>query len=176
MSWSTHVEGFSVSWSTHVEGFSVSWSTHVEGLSVSWSTHVEGLSVSWSTHVEGLSVSWSTHVEGLSVSWSTHTKETFSVLVHSFKRDSQCPGPLTQKDFQCPGPLIQATLSVSRTRGTFNVRVHSFISSFHLGFVHPLLDVALHQCLPLSSICCFPNPGGSLLLCFVHLLSFNLAI
>ena len=28
--------------------------------------------------------------------------------------------------------------------------------TFHLGFVHPLQDVALHQCLPLSSVCCFP--------------------
>ena len=37
----------------------------------------------------------------------------------------------------------------------------------HLGFVHPLQDVALHQCLPSSSVCCFPNPGGSLLLCYV---------
>ena len=33
----------------------------------------------------------------------------------------------------------------------------------------PLLDVALHQCLPLSSVCCFPIPGGSLLLCYVIL-------
>ena len=39
----------------------------------------------------------------------------------------------------------------------------------HLGFVHPLQDVALHQCLPSSSVCCFPNPGGSLLLCYVIL-------
>ena len=38
-----------------------------------------------------------------------------------------------------------------------------------LGFVHPLQDVALHQCLPLSSVCCLPNPGGSLLLCYVVL-------
>ena len=38
-----------------------------------------------------------------------------------------------------------------------------------LGFVHPLQDVALHQCLPLSSVCCFPDPGGSLLLCHVVL-------
>ena len=35
--------------------------------------------------------------------------------------------------------------------------------TFHLGFVHPLKDVALRQCLPLSSGCCFPVPGGSLL-------------
>ena len=28
--------------------------------------------------------------------------------------------------------------------------------TFHLGFVHPLQDVALHQCLPLSSVCRFP--------------------
>ena len=33
-----------------------------------------------------------------------------------------------------------------------------------LGFVHPLQDVAFHQCLPLSSVCCFPVPGGSLFL------------
>ena len=39
----------------------------------------------------------------------------------------------------------------------------------HVGFVHPLQDVALHQCLPLSSLCCFPNSGGSLLLCYVIL-------
>ena len=37
-----------------------------------------------------------------------------------------------------------------------------------LGFVHPLQDVALHQCLLLSSVCCFPNLGGSLL-CYVVL-------
>ena len=50
----------------------------------------------------------------------------------------------------------------------------SFSQSFsrfpsHLGFVHPLQDVALHQGLPSSSVCCFPNPGGSLLLCYVIL-------
>ena len=38
-----------------------------------------------------------------------------------------------------------------------------------LGFVHPLQDVALHQCLPLSSVCCLLYPGGSLLLCYVVL-------
>ena len=41
--------------------------------------------------------------------------------------------------------------------------------TFHLGLVHPLQDVALHQCLPLSSVCCFPDPGGSLLPCYVVL-------
>ena len=35
--------------------------------------------------------------------------------------------------------------------------------TFHLGFVHPLQDVALHQCCPLSSVYCFPVPGSSLL-------------
>ena len=44
-----------------------------------------------------------------------------------------------------------------------------FLISSHLGFVHPLQDVALHQCLPSSSVCCLPNPGGSLLLCYVIL-------
>ena len=43
------------------------------------------------------------------------------------------------------------------------------VFSSHLGFVHPLQDVALHQCLPSSSVCCLPNPGGSLLLCYVIL-------
>ena len=41
--------------------------------------------------------------------------------------------------------------------------------TFHLGFVHPLQDVALCQYLPLSSVCCFPVPGGSLLPCYVVL-------
>ena len=43
------------------------------------------------------------------------------------------------------------------------------LSTFLLGFVHPLQDVALYQCLPLSSVCCFPVPGGSLLPCRVIL-------
>ena len=41
--------------------------------------------------------------------------------------------------------------------------------TFDLGFVHPLQDVALHQCLPLSSVCCFPVPGPFTFgLSFVH--------
>ena len=32
---------------------------------------------------------------------------------------------------------------------------------------HLLQDAVLHQCLPLSSVCCFPVPGGSLLPCYV---------
>ena len=44
---------------------------------------------------------------------------------------------------------------------------HSF--TFHLGFVHPLQDVALRQCLPLSFVCCFPVPSGSLLPCYIVL-------
>ena len=50
--------------------------------------------------------------------------------------------------------------------------LHSTIISpfnFQLGFVHPLHYVALHQCLPLSSVCCFPVPGGSLFPCYVFL-------
>ena len=39
-----------------------------------------------------------------------------------------------------------------------------FLLCLRLGFVYRLQDAALHQCLPLSSVCCFPNPGGSLLL------------
>ena len=41
--------------------------------------------------------------------------------------------------------------------------------TFHLGFVHPLQGVATCQCLPLSSVYCFPVPGGSPLLCYVVL-------
>ena len=50
-----------------------------------------------------------------------------------------------------------------------NLQARLHLHHLHLGFVHPLQDVALHQCLPLSSVCCFPNPGGSLLLCYVIL-------
>ena len=47
---------------------------------------------------------------------------------------------------------------------------HTYLHLYlHLGFVHQLRDVALHQCLPLSFVCGFPNPGGSLLLCYVIL-------
>ena len=45
-----------------------------------------------------------------------------------------------------------------------------------LGLVHPVQDVALHQCLPSLSVCCFPNPGGSLLLCYVILPSSDVPI
>ena len=61
-----------------------------------------------------------------------------------------------------------------QTRGSIPVfpmgffRVESY-HHHHLGFVHPLQNVALHQCLPYSSVCCFPNPGDSLLLCYVIL-------
>ena len=54
--------------------------------------------------------------------------------------------------------------------------IRSHLISSHLGFVHPLQDVALHQCLPSSSVCCFPNPGGSLLLCLCHLAIFCLVV
>ena len=74
------------------------------------------------------------------------------------------------------------------------------ISSSHLGFVHPLQDVALHQCLPSSSVAfliqvvpsfsvmsschlllgrpldLFPLLGCHSVHRLVHLLSFNLAI
>ena len=43
-----------------------------------------------------------------------------------------------------------------------------FTFHFLLGFVHPLQDVALHQCLPLSSVCCFPVSSGPL--CFENIL------
>ena len=45
------------------------------------------------------------------------------------------------------------------------------IFTFRVGFVHPLQDVALHQYLPLSSVCCFPVPGGFHLPCYVVLSS-----
>ena len=41
--------------------------------------------------------------------------------------------------------------------------------TFHQGFVHPLQNVALHQCHPLSSVCCFLVPGGSFLPFYVVL-------
>ena len=82
----------------------------------------------------------------------------------------------------------------------WNVCVPFCSFAFRLGFVHPLQDVALHQCLPcllsvaflfhlsprlcsstagcsppsmssMSSVCCFPDPGGSLLACYAVLQS-----
>ena len=46
------------------------------------------------------------------------------------------------------------------------IKIHN-TCTFHPGFGHPLQDVPLHKCLPLSSACCFPVPGGSLLFHFV---------
>ena len=62
-----------------------------------------------------------------------------------------------------PQPVLQST-HLSDHALTIFLHLH-----LHLGFVHPLQDVALHQCLPSSSVCSFPNPGGSLLLCYVIL-------
>ena len=68
---------------------------------------------------------------------------------------------LLQISLSCSHPF----LNMSNTFSLYNgIHLH-----LHLGFVHPLQDVALHQCLPSSSVCCFPNPGGSLLLCYVIL-------
>ena len=66
-------------------------------------------------------------------------------------------------------PVHKLSNAAGQTNGTiafvFGVAFCFLHLHLHLGFVHPLQDVALHQCLPLSSVCCFPNPGGSLLLC-----------
>ena len=55
------------------------------------------------------------------------------------------------------GGVPDALLCVIRmgtdARVLFTFHLSSFTS--HLGLVHPLQDVALHQCLPLSSVCCF---------------------
>ena len=60
---------------------------------------------------------------------------------------------------------------------------HSRLVSSHLGFVISLQDVALHQCLPLSSVCYFPNSGGpsvsvmsSSIFCLVVLLISSLSL
>ena len=58
----------------------------------------------------------------------------------------------------------------------YNVLMLDSTFRLRLGFVHLLQDVALHQCLPLSTVCCFPNPGGSLLLCYVVLPSSALVV
>ena len=95
--------------------------------------------------------------------------------------------------------VVRLCVFLFRSRSLKVCCAHVFSS--HLGFVHPLQDVALHQCLPSSSVCCLPNPvvpsfsvmsSCHLLLgrpldlfpllgChsvhrLVHLLSFNLAI
>ena len=53
-------------------------------------------------------------------------------------------------------PRVQLTVTtltpVTRTQ-TMTIWSHGFSPfTFHLGFVHPLQDVALHQCHPLSSV------------------------
>ena len=74
------------------------------------------------------------------------------------------------KDLLCgASSLAKTCLFFSNDFLCFRFHNNNNLISFHLGFVHPLQDVALHQCLPSSSVCCFPNPGGSLLLYYVVL-------
>ena len=60
-----------------------------------------------------------------------------------------------------PPPLYQMGTSISHSTGPPGWKKCSHFL-FHLCFVHPLKDVALHQCL-LLSVYCFTVPGGSLL-------------
>ena len=71
--------------------------------------------------------------------------------------------------FVCEKRVQQYDVFMSPSIDLFPGPKPPFLISSHLGFVHPLQDVALHQCLPSSSVCCLPNPGGSLLLCYVIL-------
>ena len=57
-------------------------------------------------------------------------------------------------------------LSLSVPMLTFKY-VLVYFTSLHLGIVHPLYDVALHQCPPLSSVQCCPASGGPLLYCVI---------
>ena len=64
-------------------------------------------------------------------------------------------------------PLVEIS---SQSEIIFIIIVDSHLHlHLHLGFVHPLQDVTFHEFLALSSVCCFPNPGGSLLPCYVIL-------
>ena len=85
----------------------------------------------------------------------------YRALQHAQELWELCAGGGPRRPGWCHLPLS----SLSGLTGKF--RVSSLHLHLHLGFVHPLQDVALHQCLPLSSVCCCPNPGGSLLLCNV---------
>ena len=68
-----------------------------------------------------------------------------------------------------PVSVVKYILQLMNSRANL-VGVSSFLSlfTFDLGFVHPLQDIALHQCLPLLSVFCFPVPAGSLR-CYVVL-------
>ena len=57
-----------------------------------------------------------------------------------------------------------------------NSLIATHLTLTHLGFVHPLQDVALQQRLPLSSVCCFPVPGGFLLPMLCRLATFYLVV
>ena len=75
------------------------------------------------------------------------------------------PGHFSVSDehsLRCSEEIVKSQIA------PFNaIIISSFV--FCLGFVHPLQEVALQQCLQLLSVCCFPDPGGSLLPCYVVL-------
>ena len=80
-----------------------------------------------------------------------------------------CSLPAQPFEIQCAGVVVGASYDRRRRSRRHHLLLSSHLISSHLGFVHPLQDVALHQCLPSSSVCCLPNPGGSLVLCYVIL-------
>ena len=80
-------------------------------------------------------------------------------------------------------PCLGACSSVTAVLGTFHRITYLSPFTFHLGFVHPLQDVPLHQCLPLSCylllgrpLDLFPLLGCHSVQHLVHLLFFILAI
>ena len=100
-----------------------------------------------------------TYTHTLSLS-HTHTHTCTHTHTHSHRH--------THIHIQCLSHTH--TLLHTHTHEHTHTHTHSYIHSSHtysctfrLGFVYPLQDVALHRCLPLSSVCCFPDPGGSLL-------------
>ena len=73
---------------------------------------------------------------------------------------------MTHKPVMSTAARFFTAVSVGRRDADSKVKVLTQLNRNNslclcLDFVHPMQDVALHQCLPLSSVCCFPNPDGS---------------
>ena len=148
--------------------------------------------VSAGTGWPGINILWLGDVESLICSFFLSVAAQLSEQIYPWDTPACCWG-VKQPVSKQPSPVLLLLVSTSLLPP-----LSPF--TFHLGFVHPLQDVTLNQCLPLPSVCCFPVPGGSLLVMsschcllgrpldlfpllgchsvqrLVHLLSFILAI
>ena len=140
-----------------------------EGLTQTYNVYLrEGLTQTCNVYLrEGLTQTCNVYLrEGLTQACAVYLREGLTQTCNVYLREG-----LTQTYNVYLREGLTQTISRAAQRLQLNQAASPTPHTPHLGFVHPLQDVALHQCLPLSSVCCFPVPCNSLLPCYVVLTS-----